>query len=97
LEHIKIALRTKCCLFTKQEMSFIRTSCQILGIDSQATMKAIQGEIESNKIRASRKVMEHLQTRLKELEDRPRSISDPHQIQQAAQGRAIRWGLRHAA
>ncbi len=70
LEHIKIALRTKCCLFTKQEMSFIRTSCQILGIDSQATMRAIQGEIESNKIRALRKVMEHLQTRLKELEDR---------------------------
>ncbi len=70
LEHIKLALRTKGCLFTKQEMSFIRTSCQILGIDSQATSRAIQEEIESNKIKVPRKVMEHLQTRLKELEDR---------------------------
>ncbi len=70
LEHIKAALRSKSCLFTKQEISFIRTSCQILGIDSQAMMRAIQGEVESNKIRAPRKVMEHLQARLEDLEDR---------------------------
>jgi hypothetical protein len=70
LEHVKVALRTKTCPFTKQEMSFIHTSCQILGVDSHATMRAIQDEIESKKIKQPRKVMEHLQTRLKELADR---------------------------
>ncbi len=70
LEHVKVALRTKSCLFTKQEMSFIRTSCQILGVDSHATMRAIQDEIEAKKIKQPRKVMEHLQARLKELADR---------------------------
>ncbi len=54
LEHIKLALRSKCCLFTKQEMSFIRTSCQILGVDSQATTRAIQDEVESRKIKAAK-------------------------------------------
>jgi hypothetical protein len=40
LEHIKIALRTKSCLLTKQEMSFVRTSCQILGIDGPAMIRS---------------------------------------------------------
>jgi hypothetical protein len=70
LEHIKSALRTKGCLFTKQEMSFIRTSCQILGIDSQAATRAILEEVKSKKIKGPRKVMEHLQTWLMELADR---------------------------
>ncbi len=70
LEHIKIALRTKSCLFTKQEMSFIRTSCQILGVDSQAMMRAIQEEVESKRMKQPRKVMEYLQSQLKELADR---------------------------
>ncbi len=67
LEHIKLALRTKSCLFTKQEMSFIRTSCQILGLDSHATVRSIQEEVEDNRMKQPRKVMEYLQTRLKEL------------------------------
>ncbi len=70
LEHIKVALRTKSCLFTKQEMSFIRTSCQILGIDSQATTRAMQEKIKNKKIRGPRKVMEYLQAQLMELADR---------------------------
>jgi hypothetical protein len=70
LEHIRTALRTKSCLFTKQEMSFIHTSCQILGIDCQATSMAIQEEVKSKKIRGPRKVMEHLQARLIELADK---------------------------
>jgi hypothetical protein len=70
LEHIKIALRTKSCLLTKQEMSFIRTSWQILGVDGPAMIKTIQKEVEDEGMRQFRKVMEHLQTRLKELADR---------------------------
>jgi hypothetical protein len=70
LEHITLALRTKSCLFTKQEMSFIRTSCQILGVDSHATMRAIKEEVERNRMKQPRKVMEYLQSRLKELADR---------------------------
>ena len=70
LEHIKIALRSKGCLFTKQEMSFIRTSCLILGIDSQATTRAMQEEVKNKKIKGPRKVMEYLQAQLMELADR---------------------------
>ncbi len=83
LEHIKTALRTRSCLFTKQEMSFIRTSCQILGVDSHATVRAIQDEIECMKTKQPRKVMEHLQTRLKELADRV----DKHKGPRAEPGR----------
>jgi hypothetical protein len=70
LEHIKIALRTNCCLFTRQEMSFIRTSCQILGLDGNAMAKAILNEVKDNGMKQPRKVMEHLQSRLRELADR---------------------------
>ncbi len=70
LEHIKIALRKKSCLFTKQEMSFIRTSCQILGLDSHAMVRLIQKEVKDSKMKQPRKVMEHLQARLRELADR---------------------------
>ncbi len=70
LEHVKVALRTKSCLLTKQEMSFICTSCQILGIDGPAMIKTIQREVEDKRLKQPRKVMEHLQARLKELADR---------------------------
>jgi hypothetical protein len=70
LEHIKVALRTKSCLFTKQEMSFIRTSCQILGVDGHAMIRSIQKEVEDDGMKQPRKVMGYLQTRLKELADR---------------------------
>ncbi len=70
LEHIKVALRAKSCLFTTQEISFIRTSCQILGIDYQTVARTILEEVKSKKIKGPRKVMEHLQARLRELADR---------------------------
>jgi hypothetical protein len=70
LEHIKLALRTNSCLFTKQEMSFIRTSCQILVLDGNAMARAVQNEVKDNGMKQPRKVMEHLQTRLRELADR---------------------------
>ncbi len=70
LEHIKLALRTNSCLFTKQEMSFICTSCQILGLDGNAMAKAVQSEVKDNGMKQPRKVMEYLQTRLKERADR---------------------------
>jgi hypothetical protein len=70
LEHVKLALRTISCLFTKQEMSFIRTSCQILGLDGNAMARAVQSEVKDNGMKQPRKVMEYLQTRLKELADR---------------------------
>ncbi len=41
LEHVKTILRKGGNPLTKQEVSFIRTSCHILGIDSGNTMKAI--------------------------------------------------------
>jgi hypothetical protein len=41
LEHVKTTLPEGGNPLTKQEVSFIRTSCHILGIDSGNTMKAI--------------------------------------------------------
>jgi hypothetical protein len=70
LEHIKLALRTNSCLFTRREMSFIRTSCHILGVDGNAMAKSVLNEVKSNGMKQPRKVMEYLQSRLKELADR---------------------------
>jgi hypothetical protein len=97
LEHIKIALRTKSCLFTKQEMSFIRTSCQILGVDSHATMRAIQEEVESNRMKQPRKVMEYLQSRWKELADRVEKHKQPTPNPAGCTRAGTRWGPRCAA
>ncbi len=70
LEHIKLALRTNSCLFTRQEMSFIRTSCHILGVDGNAMARAVLDEVKASGTKQPRKVMEFLQSRLKELADR---------------------------
>ncbi len=51
-------------------MSFVRTSCQILGLDGHAMIRSIQQEVEDNGMKQPRKVMEYLQTRLRELADR---------------------------
>jgi hypothetical protein len=70
LEHIKLALRTNGNPFTKQEMSFIRTSCHILGVDRNTVAKAIVNELKDKGVKQPRKVMEFLQSQLKELADR---------------------------
>jgi hypothetical protein len=41
LEHVRAALREGSNPLMKQEMSFILTSCHILGIDGGSTAKAI--------------------------------------------------------
>jgi hypothetical protein len=96
LEHIKIALRTNCCLFTRQEMSFIRTSCQILGLDGNDMARAVLDEVKNNGIKQPRKVMEHLQSRLRELADRVEKHKRPPRTQPVAQGQQTRWGLQRA-
>jgi hypothetical protein len=70
LEHIKTAMREGGNPLTKQEVSFICTSCHILGIDSSNTVKAIvRGAKEKGK-KQPRKVLEHLQSQLRELAER---------------------------
>jgi hypothetical protein len=69
LEHIKLALRTNGNLFTRQEMSFIRTSCHILGVDGSAMARAVVNEVRDKGIKQPRKV-EYLQSRLKELAEK---------------------------
>jgi hypothetical protein len=64
-------------LFTKQEISFIRTSCQILGLDGNAMIKSIQNEVKDNGMKQPRKVMEYLQARLRELADRVENHKQP--------------------
>jgi hypothetical protein len=70
LEHIKLALLVNGNPFTKQEMSFIRTSCHILGVDGNTVAKAIVSELKEKGVKQPRKVMEYLQSQLKELAER---------------------------
>ncbi len=60
LEHIKLALRVNGNPFTKQEMSFICTSCHILGVDGNAMAKAIVSELKEKGVKQPRKVMERV-------------------------------------
>jgi hypothetical protein len=70
LEHVKTSLREGGNPLTKQEVSFIRMSCHILGIDSRNTMKAIMKGAKDKGKRQPRKVLEHLQSQLRELAER---------------------------
>jgi hypothetical protein len=70
LEHIKASLREGGNPLTKQEVSFICTSCHILGIDGSNTMKAIMKGAKEKGKRQPRKVLEHLQFQLRELAER---------------------------
>ncbi len=70
LEHIKTALRVNGNPFTKQEMSFIHTSCHILGVDGNTVVKAIVSELKAKGVKQPRKVMEYLQSQMKELAER---------------------------
>jgi hypothetical protein len=65
LEHIKTALWVNGNPFTKQEMSFIRTSCHILGVDGNTVAKAIVSELKEKGVKQPRKVMEYLQSQLR--------------------------------
>jgi hypothetical protein len=59
LEHVRKALYTKGSLLTKAEIGFVRTSCHILGINSETTMKVIvkkakeKGENQPRRVLAS--------------------------------------------
>jgi hypothetical protein len=70
LEHVRTALRENSNPLTKQEMSFIRTSCHILGIDGGIMAKAIVKGAKEKGMKQPRKVMEHLQSKLRELAER---------------------------
>jgi hypothetical protein len=70
LEHVRTTLREGGNLLTKQEVSFIRTSCHILGIDSGNMVKAVvKGAKEKGK-KQPKKVLEHLRSQLRELAER---------------------------
>jgi hypothetical protein len=67
LEHVKKALRTNGNLLTRLELGFIRTSCQILGINSEATIRVIVKRAKEKGDHQPRKVLNSLQTQLEEL------------------------------
>jgi hypothetical protein len=70
LEHVRRSLREGGNPLMKPEVSFVRASCHILGIDSSTTMKAIVKKAKEKGKRQPRKVLEHLQSQLKELAER---------------------------
>jgi hypothetical protein len=98
LEHIKIALREGGNPLTKQEMSFIRTSSHILGIDGSNMVKAIVKGAKDRGKKQPRKVMKHLQSQLRELaekvENHKRPTPNPAASTRAADAM---WEHQHAA
>jgi hypothetical protein len=70
LEQVRRSLREGGNPLTKPEVSFVRTSCHILGIDSSNTMKAIVKRAKDKGKCQLRKVQEHLQSQLRELAER---------------------------
>jgi hypothetical protein len=67
LEHIKKALRTKGKLMMKPEIAFIRTSCRILGVNSETTMKVIMSRAKEKGENQPRRVLLALHAQLEEL------------------------------
>jgi hypothetical protein len=70
LEHVRKALRTGGSLLTRPEVSFIRTSCHILGLNSKATVRVIVKRAKDKGGHQPRKVLDNLQSQLIELADR---------------------------
>jgi hypothetical protein len=97
LEHIKIALREGGNPLTKQEMSFIRTSCHILGIDGSNMVKAIVKGAKDRGKKQPRKVMEHLQSQLRELAEKVKKHKRPTPNPAASTREGMRWECQHAA
>jgi hypothetical protein len=70
LEHVRKALHNGGSLLTRPEASFVRTSCHILGLNSDTTMKAIVKRAKDKGKRQPRNLLDHLQSQLMELAER---------------------------
>jgi hypothetical protein len=67
LDHVKKALSNKKNPLSRLEVEFVRTSCHILGINSEATMKAIVKKAKEKGAGQPRRVMASLRSQLEEL------------------------------
>jgi hypothetical protein len=70
LEHVRKALRNGGSLLTRPEASFVRTSCDILGLDGEVALKVIAQKAKEKGGRQLRKVLDQLQLMLVELGER---------------------------
>jgi hypothetical protein len=67
LDHAKRALSNKENPLSRLEVEFVRTSCHILGINSEATMRAIVKKAKEKGAGQPRRVMASLRSQLEEL------------------------------
>jgi hypothetical protein len=67
LDHIKKALSSKENPLTKLEVGFIRTSCHILGINGETTMRVIVKKAKEKGENQPRRVLASLRSQLEEL------------------------------
>ncbi len=70
LEHVRQALRNNGSLLTRLEVGFICTSCHILGINAEATLRVIVKRAKDKGGHQPRKVLDSLRSQLAELADR---------------------------
>jgi hypothetical protein len=96
LEHVRKALRTNGSLLTRPEVGFIRTSCHILGINSEATMRVIMKRAKDKGGHQPRKVLDSLQSQLVELANRVEKHKRPTRLPLSTRGHLIAWGRRRA-
>jgi hypothetical protein len=83
LEHVKKALRTNGYPLTRLEMGFIRMSCHILGISSEATMRVIVKRAKEKGDNQPRRVLTSLHSQLEELGARVEKHKRPPHLQHA--------------
>jgi hypothetical protein len=67
LDHVKRALINKENPLSRLEVEFVRTSCHILGLSSEVTMKAIVKKAKEKGGGQPRRVMASLHSQLEEL------------------------------
>jgi hypothetical protein len=80
LEHVRKALRNNGSLLTRLEEGFIHTSCHILGIPAEATMRVIVKRARDKGVHQPRKMLDSLQSQLVELADRVEKHKRPTPI-----------------
>jgi hypothetical protein len=97
LEHVRKALRNDGSLLTRLEEGFIRTSCHILGIPAEATMRVIVKRTRDKGVHQPRKVLDSLQSQLAELADRVEKHKWPTRPPLATRGQRTAWGRQRAA
>jgi hypothetical protein len=99
LDHVKKALGSKGNPLKRLEVDFIRTSCHILGINGETTMRVIVKKAKEKGEGQPRRVLASLRSQLEELGARveKHNIRGPLQPLPSTHGHLTAWVHQRAA